>query len=120
MDTPKEYTKTLDRASEVAEERRRKLTASCIKVYNYVESALDYIDDIEPEESILDEYDIYDPESYDWFNDLPSIAVEGLYNKYETLYSDTREVDEISDILDDAKYLLRRLYGKLQWVEGEK
>ena len=115
-----EYGNILRKARNEAEQDRRSLTATCLKVYNYIQSALDFLDGADSvDESVLDKYDIYDPESYDWFDTISDEEANYAYDEYERLYTDDKDVSEIIDIMDDARYLLTKLEDKLKWTEGE-
>lgn len=115
-----EYGKILRKARNEAEQGRRSLTATCLKIYNYIQSALDFLDSADNvDESVLDKYNIYDPESYDWFDTISDEEVNYVYDEYERLYTDDKDVLEIIDIMDDVRYLLTKLEDKLKWTEGE-
>ena len=115
-----EYGKILRKARNEAEQDRRSLTATCLKAYNYIQSALDFLDSADSvDESVFDKYEIYDPESYDWFDTISDEEVNYAYDEYTRLYEDDKDVSEIVDIIDDVKTLLAKLERELEWVEGE-
>lgn len=115
-----EYHKLVNDAESDVDARRKKLTSACIEVYNYINSAFESITKLGYLEPTSESYDIYAPDEYAWFDDVNNAVANKAYDEYEKFYADAKELDEIIDILDDARYRLDKMIDKLEWVEGEK